>query len=239
MVDARALVAEWWPPAAVVVRTPRLELRWPSMDDLIALAAVAADGVHPEDRMPFYTPWTRGSAVERARNVLRWNWKGWGEWDPAKWSFGAVAVVDGVVVGTQGMQATDYAVCRTIETGSWLGLAHQGQGIGKEMRAAMLHLAFAGLDAEAALTGAFSDNEASLGVTRSLGYVENGSKLLSVEGRPARELLFTMDRATWESRRRDDITLEGVEAARPLFGLTDDDPSGSDAPEVEPPEPTG
>ena len=117
MVDARALVAEWWPPAAVVVRTPRLELRWPSMDDLIALAAVAADGVHAEDRMPFYTPWTRGSAVERARNVLRWNWKGWGEWDPAKWSFGAVAVVDGVVVGTQGMQATDYAVCRTIETG--------------------------------------------------------------------------------------------------------------------------
>ena len=141
MVDSRALLADLWPPAAVVVRTPRLELRWPSMDDLVALANVAGEGVHDEDKMPFYTPWTRGSALDRARSVLRWNWKGWGEWDPAKWSWGAVTVVDGVVVGTQGMEATDYAVCRTVETGSWLGQAHQGQGIGKEMRAAMLHLA--------------------------------------------------------------------------------------------------
>jgi RimJ/RimL family protein N-acetyltransferase len=237
---SREVLAKHWPLATLVVRTPRLELRWPSQDDLVALAALAADGVHPEDTMPFYTPWTRGSGVDRARNVLRWNWKGWAEWDPAKWSFGAVTVVDGVVVGTQGMQATDYAVCRTIETGSWLGQAHQGQGIGKEMRAAMLHLAFAGLDAEAALTGAFSDNEASLGVTRALGYVPNGSKVHSVEGHPARELLFTMDRATWSAHRRDDITLEGVEAARPLFGLPDDEPAAApDTPEVEPPEPTG
>jgi len=232
MVDSRALLADLWPPAAVVVRTPRLELRWPSTDDLIALASLAGEGVHDEDKMPFYTPWTRGSAVDRARNVLRWNWKSWGEWDPTKWSWGAVTVVDGVVVGTQGMEAKDYAICRTVETGSWLGLAHQGQGIGKEMRAAMLHLAFAGLDAEAATTGAFSDNAASLGVTRSLGYRENGWKHHSVEGRRVRELVFTLDRATWESTRRSDITLEGVAAARPLFGLPDEadgevEPSGA------------
>jgi RimJ/RimL family protein N-acetyltransferase len=235
MVDSRALLAEWWPPAAVVVRTPRLELRWPSMSDLVALAALAAEGVHDEDKMPFYTPWTRGTPTDRARNVLRWNWKGWAEWEPAKWSWGAVSVVDGVVVGTQGMQATDYGVCRTVETGSWLGLAHQGRGIGKEMRAAMLHLAFAGLDAEAATTGAFSDNAASLGVTRSLGYVANGSKTHSVEGRRVEELIFTLDRSTWSQTRRSDITLEGVEPARPLFGLTDD----TDAPEVEAPEASG
>ena len=234
MADSGALLADLWPLAAVVVRTPRLELRWPSMDDLVALAALAAEGVHEEDKMPFYTPWTRGTPMERARNVLRWNWKGWGQWDPDKWSWGAVTVVDGVVVGTQGMQATDYGVCRTVETGSWLGRAHQGQGIGKEMRGAMLHLAFAGLDAETATTGAFSANAASLGVT-PLGYRENGAKHHSVEGRRVRELMFTLDRTTWEQTRREDITLEGVEAARPLFGLPED----TDTPEVEAPEASG
>jgi RimJ/RimL family protein N-acetyltransferase len=222
MTDSGARLAKLFPPTAVVVRTPRLELRWPTMDDLVALAELAAEGVHDEDRMPFYTPWTRGTPTDRARSVLRWNWKSWGEWDPAKWSWGAVTVVEGQVVGTQGMQATDYGVCHTVETGSWLGRAHQGQGIGKEMRAAMLHLAFAGLDAQAANTGAFSDNAASLGVTRALGYHENGSKHHAVEGRRVCELMFTLDRPTWERTRRDDITLAGVEAARPLFGLLDD-----------------
>ncbi len=41
---------------------------------------------------------------------------------------------------------------------------------------ACLALAFDGLDAEFALTGAWHDNEASLGVTRSLGYVEEGRR---------------------------------------------------------------
>ena len=84
--------------------------------------------------------------------MLRWNWRTAGEWEPGKWSMSTVAVVDGTVVGTQGMQATDFAVRRVAETGSWLGLAHQGQGIGKEMRAAVLHLIFAGLGADRAIT---------------------------------------------------------------------------------------
>ncbi len=234
MADSRARLADLWPPAAVVVRTPRLELRWPSQDDLVELASLAGEGVHDEDKMPFYTPWTRGSALDRARSVLRWNWKCWGEWDPAKWSWGAVTVVDGVVAGTQGMEATDYGICRTVETGSWLGRAHKSQGSGKEMRPAIPHLAFAGRDAETAMTGAFTDNAASLGVTRALGYRENGWKYHSVEDRGVRELVFTMDRPTWEPTRGSDITLEGVAAARPLFGLPDEAVA-----EVEPTGPTG
>ncbi len=38
------------------------------------------------------------------------------------------------------------------------------------MRAAVLHLAFAGLEAEYADSDAFTDNAASLGVSRKLGY---------------------------------------------------------------------
>ena len=53
----------------------------------------------------------------------------------------------GSVAGVQGMLATDFAVNRQVSTGSWLGQAYHGRGIGKEMRAAILHLAFAGLRA--------------------------------------------------------------------------------------------
>lgn len=214
-------VADVWPPAAVVVRTPRVELRWPSTDDLLALAGLAEEGIHDESSMPFLTPWTRGTPAERAQTVLLWNWRRAGEWERVRWMWNPVVVVDGEVVGTQGMQATDYGVTRTAETGSYLGRRHQGQGIGKEMRAAILHLLFAGLDAARATTGAFDDNAASLGVTRALGYRPAGDRLVASEGRRCRELLFVMDRADWEPRRRDDISLCGVEAARPFFGLAE------------------
>ena len=41
---------------------------------------------------------------------------------------------------------------RTVGTGSWLGRPYQGRGIGKEMRGAVLALAFDGLGAEVAET---------------------------------------------------------------------------------------
>lgn len=228
-----ASVQDLWPPAAVAVRTPRVELRWPSPDDLLALATLAGEGVHGEELMPFLVPWTRGTPEDRARSVLRWNWRCWGEWEPTKWSWQAVVVADGRVVGSQGVQSTDFGVCREVETGSWLGLAHQGQGLGKEMRAAVLHLAFGGLGADRALTGAFDDNAACLGVTRSLGYRPNGERTLAVEGVCRRELLFVLDRADWQAQRRDDVELEGVQAARPLFGVDGDAAAGAGGSDVE------
>jgi hypothetical protein len=63
-------------------------------------------------------------------------------------------------------QAQDFSLLRSVGTGSWLGTEYQGQGIGKEMRSAVLHLAFAGLGAQIARSGAYFDNEASLRVSR-------------------------------------------------------------------------
>lgn len=216
----------YWPLTGLVVRTPRLELRYPSDDDLLALAELAAKGVHAPDVMPFLFPWTRQDpGGELQRGVLQWHWRQRGEWTPAKWSFNPVTVVGGDVVGTQGLMGDDYGTCRVVSTGSWLGLAHQGQGIGTEMRAAILHLAFAGLGARRAETGAWADNPASLGVTRRLGYRDNGDRIVAREGTPTRELLFSLDRATWESRRRDDIEIVGLEPCLELFGVL---PEGSD-----------
>src|SRR5205823_3697427 len=103
----------------------------------------------PED-MPFGFPWTDRPSPELERGVLQWNWRSLGNWTPEAWAFNPVVVVDGEVAGTQGMHADKFATMRTVFTGSWLGRRFQGQGIGKEMRAAALHLAFAGLGARRA-----------------------------------------------------------------------------------------
>jgi RimJ/RimL family protein N-acetyltransferase len=89
-------------------------------------------------------------------------------------------VVDGEVVGQQNITGADFKSLRTVNSFSFLARAHQGRGLGKEMRSAILHLAFAGLGASRADSDAFHDNLASVGLSRSLGYQENGTMLARV-----------------------------------------------------------
>jgi hypothetical protein len=111
----------------------------------------------------------------------------------------------------QWRDAEQFATLRSVHTGSWLGLNYQGQGLGKEMRRAILHLAFAGLGAQEAHSGAFFDNAPSLATSRSVGYEPNGETLGPRRDGVARMLNVRMDRATWEERRRDDIEIVGLE----------------------------
>jgi RimJ/RimL family protein N-acetyltransferase len=125
--------------------------------------------------------------------------------------------VDGRAVGVQALTADHFAATRTVTTGSWLGRAHQGLGIGKEMRAAILHLAFEGLGAERAESAAFADNAPSFGTSRALGYTERGRGIAARRGRPESIAYFRLERADWAAQRRDDITLTGLEPCRSLF----------------------
>jgi RimJ/RimL family protein N-acetyltransferase len=69
------------------------------------------------------------------------------------------------------------------------------------MRAAVLHLAFAGLGAEYATSEAFTDNAASLGVSRKLGYVLDGFYRQVIRGKPATQQRLRLDRAVDFGRR--------------------------------------
>ena len=69
------------------------------------------------------------------------------------------------------------------------------------------------------LTGAWHDNAASLGVTRSLGYVEEGRRRELRRNEPDEIIGYRMPREHWETIRRDDIALDGVEPAREFLGL--------------------
>ena len=205
-----------WPLFDLRIQTPRLELRYVEDDIAAGLMTLAAtDGVHDPDFMPFSTPWTRLEEPHLQQEGMRFYWRTRADTSPAHWMLPMAVFEDGTLVGMQDLKGVQFSLTRKVLTGSWLGRSHQGKGIGKEMRSAVLHLAFEGLGAHAAETSAFADNPASLGVTRALGYQENGWYLDAREGQQARHLRFIMSRADWEPRRRDDITIQGLDACLP------------------------
>lgn len=212
-------MASIWPMIGLRLRTPWLELRWPSQDDLEALAGLAVAGIHDPGRQPFTIAWTDVPPPELARDILQYQWGRWAAWQPSDWTLELAVVADGTVVGQQGISARDFAIRREVSSGSWLGRDHQGQGIGTQMRAAILHLAFAGLGAEHAVSGAYEDNTASLGVSRKLGYRDDGIEVHAVRGRPAVLRRLRLDRAAWQAAASVPVEVAGLEPCLPHFGL--------------------
>ena len=210
---------DYWPLFDLRIVTPRLTLVYPTDVQLDRLAALSAAGIHDADVMPFNIPWSRGETPLIQRGTLQYHWRQRAQWTPAAWELTLVTIVEDSVAGTQSLRADDFGVTRAVETGSWLGRAYQGRGIGTEMRSAILHLAFAGLGAVVAYTSVFADNPASLGVNRALGYTANGSRWVEREGKPAQKLYFQLPREDWEHRRREDIRIVGLEACLDLFGV--------------------
>jgi RimJ/RimL family protein N-acetyltransferase len=206
------MLADHLPILRLRLRTDRLELRLPSTFDEVAdLADTAAAGVHDPDFMPFYVPWTDGTPAERARSVALWYHRAIGRWDAQDWSFPFVAFHEGRAIGVQGLHAKWFAVTREVGSGSWIGQAHQGKGLGTEMRAAVLHLAFAGLGAEYATSGSFVGNHASAAISRRLGYRPDGIRHSVVQDERRAEERWRLTRDDWEAHRRHDVTVDGLD----------------------------
>jgi RimJ/RimL family protein N-acetyltransferase len=194
-----------WPQSTLILRTPRLELRPDDDAGLAELVEVAYEGVHPPERMPFLVPWTDADPRYLGRGMLQYFWRERAAVAPESWALHFLVRWEGRVVGVQSLRAERFGVLREVRTGSWLGLAHQGRGIGSEMRAAVLAYAFDHLGARHAGSEAFEDNAASLRVSERLGYVPDGSELVAPRGEPVRNLRL---RVTPDTFRRPDWTLE-------------------------------
>ncbi len=190
-------MTRYWPLEHLRLRTPDLELSLPSTAELHQLAELAAEGIHPENYMPFGQPWSAGSPEQRARSVLQWHWHALSEIDSQRWTLPFVVLHHGSVVGTQDISGKDFSIGRQVSTGSWLGQRFQGQGIGTAMRAAVLEFAFRGLGATTASTSAFNDNAASQRVSEKLGYLDNGNQIHVVADQRRQERCFQLQRERW------------------------------------------
>jgi RimJ/RimL family protein N-acetyltransferase len=207
-----------WPLHGLRLRTPRLELRLPGLEELDALAQLSADGVHDPGWMPFFDPWTDLPPAERARSVMQFHWRTLADWTPQDWTLQLAVFLGGEVTGTQNISGRDFAIVGEVSTGSWLGRRYQGQGIGTEMRAAVLDLAFSGLRAESAVSGALAGSAASAAVSRRLGYQPNGLIRRRVRDAPGQEQRFALDRDRWQRQRTVPVEIDGLGPCLPDFG---------------------
>ena len=207
-----------WPLFDLRLRTPRLELRVPTDDDLLTLAEVAQAGIHHPDQTVFLVPWNElpSPALER-QFLLHW-WRERGSWRPDDWNLSLAAILDGRPIGLQDLVARDFAHRHSASTGSWLGRAYQGRGLGTEMCAAVLWLAFEGLGASVAESAYLGDNPASARVSEKLGYVPNGEHVHAPKGKPLIERAVRVTPATW---RRDlvPVRIENLDPCLGLFGV--------------------
>ncbi|WP_347110319.1 GNAT family protein [Paenarthrobacter sp. S56] len=211
-------LADIWPPYALTLSTPRLTLR-PVLDaDIPAAVAAARSGIHEAGRSPFSTPWAELPDSELAPNMAQWYWRCRANFAPAEWTLLLGVWQQDEFLGVQDLGAKDFAVLRTVGTGSWLKRAAQGRGIGKEMRAAVVSYAFDYLQAEVAESEAATWNRQSLGVSAGLGYEPNGlfrhswgSKVEEVQ--KVRLTPGTFHRPDWT------LQVRGHEALKSYLGL--------------------
>ncbi|UZJ23647.1 GNAT family N-acetyltransferase [Rhodococcus antarcticus] len=207
-----------WPLRHLVLRTPRLELRPDDDAGVVELVDLAHDGIHDPSWTPFLHPWTDAPAAELGPNTLRYFWSQRAALTPERWSVNFLIRVDGRVVGTQELAGRNFATTGEVVSGSWLGRAHQGQGLGTEMRAAVLLLAFDHLGARTARSEAFVDNPASLRVSRKLGYAADGTNTQLRRGKAVVEqrVLLTPTsfvRPTWQ------MQVDGLDSCRHQLGV--------------------
>jgi RimJ/RimL family protein N-acetyltransferase len=215
-------MAHPYPPLDLAVRTPRLELRGATDARLLELLPVIESGIYdPSGPLPFDDPMSLyDESPAREWRWLRAIWAGRSRVEPDEWwRLYFVVFADGEAVGVQDLTGVRFLTTRTVHTFSWLGLAHQGREIGREMRSAVLHLAFEGLGAARAESEAFVDNHASNRVSLALGYEWDGTGRGTRNGIEAPMVRYVLTRERWLTQRRDDIELLGVERCREMLGL--------------------
>jgi RimJ/RimL family protein N-acetyltransferase len=209
----------YWPMFDLGLTTPDLHLKHLTEGDLASLAAILPDDAEQDPSSTSYPDLDR----DRNRGVVLHQdyWRARGSWRPESWALSFGAFRDGELVGYQGLEGDDFARLRTVDSSSFLTGSARGQGLGKQMRSAVLALAFGGLGARFAITSAWADNHASLSVSRALGYVDNGVSVHQ-RGEGAAEMAhMRLTREQWlASGWADHVVVAGLdERCMTFFGL--------------------
>jgi RimJ/RimL family protein N-acetyltransferase len=208
----------YWPLFDLDLRTPNLHLRPISEADLVTIAGILPPDLELE---PAATRYDVGDEhVSRGIVACQRYWRAFGTWNPEAWHL-SFAVFDGLeMIGVQELESHDFPTLRTVDSASWLVSGVRGRGYGKQMRTAVLALAFGPLGAREAITSAWHDNHASLAVSRALGYRDNGLSLHRRDDSVDVMTHLRLTRDDWLIRTADsDVRIAGFDPCRALFGL--------------------
>ena len=219
---------EIFPPFALRIACGPVELRVLRDDDLPELVDLVRGGIQaPQSPMPFLQDWhdhpyAPGLPDGFPATSLAWWWTQRAACAPADWRLALTVRDAGELVGMQDLHAKDFAITRTIQTGSWLGRAHHGRGVGTLMRRMVVGFAFAELGAHACESGYVVGNHASAAVSRKTGYVDNGRHRIVQRTRQGgvgvEEQQVRVTPATYVGPA-DPLTVDGADALRRFLAI--------------------
>jgi RimJ/RimL family protein N-acetyltransferase len=208
----------YWPLFDLRLTTPDLELRVATEADQLRLADVLPVDVETDPSLPTYD--LGDARASRGAATFQGYWRAFGSWRPESWAVPFVVIRDGELIGEQVLEGDDFARLRTVDSYSMLVSEARGKGYGKQMRDAVLAFAFEQLEAACAITSAWHDNHASLGVSRALGYLPNGERRQRRGDGVDTMVHLRLTREDWLARAdRPPVEITGFEPCRPLFGL--------------------
>jgi RimJ/RimL family protein N-acetyltransferase len=208
----------YWPLFDLRLTVGELTLRPMTEADQQDLSDLLPDDLEQDPAATTYNVEDRRTS----RGIVQFQgyWRSYGAWRPEEWRLGFAVRRGGQLIGMQELEGNDFALLRTVDTSSWLVTPARGQGLGKQMRSAVLALAFGPLGARAAITSAWHDNHASLGVSRSLGYQPNGEQLHRRDKGVDVMVQLRLTREDWLAARRPEVGIDGFEPCRVFFGTS-------------------
>lgn len=188
------------------------------LDDatLFDLAPRACGNVLGAHQRGWMGEWTQRPRGEFEWGVYQYHWGVRASWTPASWTHSFAVLLDGRAEGVMTIGADDWH-SRVVSTGSWLLPEARGRKVGRRMRAMAVQFAFDHLGAVWACSDAHPDNAASNGVSRSLGYVENGVRRSTLDEQVVTAQHWLLLPEALE--RLDGLQVRGFDACRELFGL--------------------
>ena len=131
---------EIFPPFGLRITCGDLELRVLRDEDFPELVELYQGGISaPGLPMPFLNAWHEtplapGTPEGYPASSLSWWWAQRSTFAPQHWNLALAVRFRGELVGMQDLTARDFPVARSVSSGSWLGRAHHGQGMGTLMR---------------------------------------------------------------------------------------------------------
>jgi RimJ/RimL family protein N-acetyltransferase len=143
----------YWPLFDLRLSTLDLELRPMTEADQLAVSDLLPDDVELDPAAATYLVDDR---LGRRIVVHQTYWRAYGTWRPESWRLNFAVLAAGELIGAQELEGNDFLALRTVETSSFLVTRARGRGFGKQMRRAVLALAFGPLRAQAAITEAFT-----------------------------------------------------------------------------------
>lgn len=207
-----------WPLDDLTLSGPQIMLRPVRDADIAPLVNVFPDDFELDPSLP-PLPGLPPPADRRRRFVQSF-WRHRGCWSIGDWALDFGVWREGEPIGIQTLEGTEFTRERTVDTASWIARPFRGEGFGIRARELALSFAFVQLAAEKAITSAVVANHASLGVSRHLGYRDDGVRPYESGTEVVDLQHLVMSRHDWLAQHRTPTSVNGFDPCRPFFGLS-------------------